>query len=181
MLHWILLSIGRNFQIKNCQVLSSCFQCVQWYVDSLPSIPPPLYCSFVRVKSSRCLFHAIISLLSSVIILRVLSYCNILSTYWFHSHYFVVLSTSKSACEVISSRSLLHSIVNSSCHTWNKLKPKSCVWTLKGISNFMPSWFPTNWRGPDYFFGEAQKVKEQHGGLHKCNGSERTDHKPDGN
>ena len=31
------------------------------------------------------------------------------------------------------------------------------------------------------FLEELKQVKEQRGGLHKCNGSERTDHKPDGN
>ena len=30
------------------------------------------------------------------------------------------------------------------------------------------------------FLEKPKQVKEQHGGLHKCNGSERTDHKPDG-
>ena len=31
------------------------------------------------------------------------------------------------------------------------------------------------------FLEKLKQVKEQHGGLHKCNGSERTDHQPDGN
>ena len=47
------------------------------------------------------------------------------------SLFLLLLSTSRSACEVISSKSSLRSIVNLSCHTWNKLKPKSCIWTLE--------------------------------------------------
>ena len=29
------------------------------------------------------------------------------------------------------------------------------------------------------FMEKLRQIKEQHGGLHKCNGSDRTDHKPD--
>ena len=31
------------------------------------------------------------------------------------------------------------------------------------------------------FMEKLKQVKEQHGGLHKCNGGERIDHKPDDN